>query len=196
MTTIASSTPTTAPAGALPCTPAATPPAPTPTEARVLERPDGGVLIRTGRGDDEVDVTQAEDGTISVSVNGEAVWSGSAAEFADVHIHTGRGDDTVRCDVDGLHLSTGRGDDEVVVRGDGADVRTGRGDDKVVVRGDDAKVRTGRGDDRVALFGEGNRAFLGRGDDAGLLVGRGGALRGGAGEDRTIEHPIARLLRA
>ena len=134
------------------------------------------VVLGTGAKNDQVRVTQRDDGTLDVAVNGER-YELRLGENQELTIRSGAGDDTIEVAPNvkvNLVIEAGDGDDKIA---------TGAGNDRVDAGlGDDA-VATGAG--RDDLFGNAgaDRLDAGAGDD--VVYGGDGAdeLRGGDGVD-------------
>lgn len=118
------------------------------------------LVFTTGSGNDQVGVSQRDDGTLDVTVNGESyeVRLASGQEFT---IRTGAGDDVIEVASNvtvNIVADTGDGDDKVDIAGSG-----------------DNRIDAGDGDDSVNLSGSGrNDVFGGSGNDT---------IRGGSGVD-------------
>jgi hypothetical protein len=158
--------------------------------------------LRTGDGNDAVQITKGDDGLIHVSVNGKEVWSGSEDAFSRLNVYTGDGDDTVLNRANGANIDTGAGNDVVMNAASEARIDTGTGndfvrstgdrnvivtrdgDDDVFTRGYLNYVDTGAGDDHVETTGDHNRVFTGDGDDTIVSEGDKNVLLAGFGDDR------------
>ena len=162
------------------------------------------VFTTSGQGDDHVQVSQRDDGTLDIDVNGE-VYEVRLTERQELTIRTGDGNDvieaapnvTVNMVVDAGagddHIVTGQGDDRIQA-GDGNDfIRTigGRNDidggsgDDVIHGGDGANVIFGGGGNDEIHAGSGfNHIDAGRGDD--VIHGGGGQniISAGTGNDQ------------
>lgn len=118
------------------------------------------VVFTTGAANDKVGVSQRDDGTLDVTVNGEsyAVRMGADQELT---IRSGGGDDVIEVASNvtvNIVADTGDGDDVLDIAGTG-----------------DNRVDAGDGNDRVTLSGSGrNDVFGGNGDDV---------IQGGSGVD-------------
>jgi hypothetical protein len=143
------------------------------------------VFATNGTGDDQVQVSQRDDGTVVVDVNGEQ-YDVSLAERQELTLRVGAGDDVVEVApnvrvnivVDGGagddSITTGAGDDRVD-GGTGNDIiRGGDGRDDLFGNSGDDGIEGGAGDDVV---------YGGDGDDA-LDAGTGtNFIEAGAGND-------------
>ncbi|MGJ4804922.1 M91 family zinc metallopeptidase [Luteimonas sp. SDU82] len=118
------------------------------------------LVITTGGANDRVGVSQRDDGTLDVSVNGQS-FAVTTAQGQELTIRTGGGDDVIEVASNvsvNIVADTGEGDDQVAIAGSG-----------------DNRVDAGAGNDRVTLSGSGrNDVFGGSGDDT---------LQGGSGVD-------------
>ena len=127
------------------------------------------LVFTTGGADDRVGVSQRDDGTLDVTVNGEA-YAVTMAEGQELTIRSGGGDDVIEVAANvtvNIVADTGDGADQVDIAGSG-----------------DNRVDAGAGDDRVTLSGGGrNDIFGGRGNDT--LQGGSGVdvIHGGDGDD-------------
>jgi hypothetical protein len=125
-------------------------------DTEVKETEDGRTVIDTGAGDDKVKVTQAEDGTVTITANGEELWSGTAEEFEKVKLVTGAGADRVYNEVDGANIHTGKGRDHVASFGDDVNIFLGLDGarDRAISVGEGGHVIGGK-KDRVIDFDRG-----------------------------------------
>lgn len=162
------------------------------------------IVLNTGAGDDEVQVTQRSDGKLDININGQsfeitlAAGQELAVRTADgndvVHsapdvkvnmtVEGGAGDDTIVTGAGQDRVEGGLGDDTIVT-GDGRDYAFGgKGNDRITAGTGDDAVYGGDGDDRV-LGGDG-RDFIsgGKGSDT-IDGGRGDDILAG-GQDRDI----------
>ncbi|MGO1541951.1 M91 family zinc metallopeptidase [Microbacterium sp.] len=162
------------------------------------------VFTTSGQGDDHVQISQRDDGTLDIDVNGE-VYEVRLTERQELTIRTGDGNDvieaaanvTVNMVVDAGagddHIVTGMGDDRIQ-GGDGNDfiqtiggrndIDGGSGDD-VIHGGDGANViYGGRGNDEIHAGSGFNHIDGGRGDD--VIHGAGGEniISAGNGSDQ------------
>ena len=143
------------------------------------------VFTTNGTGNDDVQVTQRDDGTLDVGVNGES-YEVRLADNQELTIRSGAGNDTINVAanvkvnivVDGGagddSITTGAGDDRID-GGTGNDtISTGAGRDDVFGNTGNDKIEAGAGDDVV---------YGGDGDDT--LVGNDGVdfIEGGKGKD-------------
>lgn len=98
------------------------------------------VVLRTGGGDDNIEIDTSED-------------------EADVTVFAGDGNNTVEAD-------SGSGLMGILDRGDGDHtIVTGHGDNTVITGDGDHQVATGSGEDTVSLGGGDNHVYVGDGDD-------------------------------
>ena len=128
------------------------------------------LVISTGGASDRVAVSQRDDGTLDVAVNG-ASFAVTAAEGQELTLRTGGGDDVIEVAANvtvNIVAETGAGDDQVDIAGGG-----------------DNRIDAGAGNDRVTLGGDGrNDVSGGDGDDV-IQGGRGvDVIHGGDGDDR------------
>ena len=128
------------------------------------------LVVTTGGASDRIAVSQRDDGTLDVSVNG-AEFAVTTAEGQELTLRTGGGDDVIEVAANvtvNIVAETGAGDDQVGIAGSG-----------------DNRIDAGAGNDRVALSGGGrNDVFGGDGDDV-IQGGRGvDVIHGGDGDDR------------
>lgn len=152
------------------------------------------LVLTTGGANDDVKVSQRDDGTLDVNVNGET-YEVRLAERQELTLRTGAGNDTVTVApnvkvnvvVDGGDgndsITTGAGDDRVD-GGAGDDViSTGAGRDDVFGNLGKDRIDAGAGDD-VVYGGDGDDTLAG-GDGVDFIEGGRGAdtLDGGAGHD-------------
>lgn len=172
------------------------PPFRVPVESNVNFRfivVEGQVVVDTGAGNDDVDVSVDPDtGEIVVSVNGERRTFAAGTE---VTIRSGSGDDDIEVDnaVARIVVLAGAGHDRVRTGGRHDVVIGGVGDDVVHAGAGNDYVSGGSGNDYVESF-TGNDTVRG-GEGADVIYGGGGAdlvgggdgrdyLEGGAGADR------------
>jgi hypothetical protein len=127
------------------------------------------LVLTTGGANDSIGVSQRDDGTLDVSVNGQS-FAVTMAEGQELTIRTGAGDDVIEVASNvtvNIVADTGAGADKVDIAGSG-----------------DNRVDTGAGNDSVALTGSGrNDVFGGSGDD--IIQGGSGVdvIHGGDGHD-------------
>lgn len=134
------------------------------------------VVLSTGAKNDQVRVTQRDDGTLDVAVNGER-YELRLAENQELTIRSGAGDDTIEVAPNvkvNLVVEAGDGDDRIATGAGNDRIDAGLGDDTVA-----------SGDGRDDLFGNAgaDRLEAGAGDD--VVYGGDGAdrLHGGDGVD-------------
>ena len=125
------------------------------------------VVVTTGDGDDNVRISQRDDGTLDVEVNGES-YAMRLTERQELTLRTGGGDDTIIAAPNvtvNLVIDAGAGDDVI---------RTGMGDDRIF---------GGDGNDTIETIGGRNDIDGGNGDDT--ITARDGEniIFGGAGND-------------
>ncbi|MCW5581919.1 MAG: hypothetical protein KIS72_11320 [Luteimonas sp.] len=118
------------------------------------------LVFTTGSGNDSVGVSQRDDGTLDVTVNGES-YEVRLANGQEFTIRTGAGDDVIEVASNvtvNIVADTGAGDDKIDIAGSG-----------------DNRIDAGDGNDSINLSGAGrNDVFGGSGDDT---------IRGGSGVD-------------
>ena len=144
------------------------------------------LVFTTGSADDNVQVSRNGDGSLAVSVNGEA-YKVEMAQDQALTLRTGGGNDTINVASDvkvNLIVDGGAGDDnittgagnDIVDGGAGNDtIKTGTGSDDVFGNSGDDTIDAGDGND-VVYGGDGNDTLAGgKGDDY---------IEGGAGNDR------------
>lgn len=162
------------------------------------------VVIRTGGEDDVVHVSQREDGSLDVTVNGQST-NIVLEDGQELAIRTGGGDDkvTVESNVEvNIDVDSGDGDDVIVALGSGNDrieagngddtitvaeggnyVDGGRGDDTIIATGGDSAVYGGYGEDTIIVTGDNNYIDAGRGNDNVTVTGDTNVIGGGRGND-------------
>ncbi|WP_202845330.1 M91 family zinc metallopeptidase [Luteimonas saliphila] len=136
------------------------------------------LVFTTGGGNDQVGVSQRDDGTLDVTVNGES-YAVRVADGQELTIRSGGGDDVIEVAANvtvNIVAETGDGDDKIDIAGSG-----------------DNRIDSGDGNDTITLTGNGrNDVFGGAGDDviqggSGVDVIYGGdgndAIDGGAGRN-------------
>ncbi len=127
------------------------------------------VVFTTGSGDDKVGVTQRDDGTLDVNVNGESyeVRLGDAQELT---LRTGDGSDTIEVASNvtvNIVVDAGDGDNSVLVDGNG-----------------DNRIASGTGDDTIKLTGSGRNDIHSTGGTNEIHGGSGvNVIYGGSGDD-------------
>ncbi|MGH8079801.1 MAG: M91 family zinc metallopeptidase, partial [Lysobacter sp.] len=152
------------------------------------------VVLSTGAKNDQVQVTQRDDGTLDVGVNGEK-YEVRLGENQELTIRSGAGNDTINVAANvkvNIVVDAGAGDDQIVT-GAGNDridggigndrISTGAGRDDVFGNSGDDVLDAGSGDD-VVYGGDGADRLAG-GDGVDFLEGGKGndTLEGGAGKD-------------
>ncbi|ALN89881.1 M91 family zinc metallopeptidase [Lysobacter gummosus] len=152
------------------------------------------VVLSTGAKNDDVQITQRDDGTLDVGVNGEK-YEVRLGENQELTIRSGAGNDTINVASNvkvNIVVDGGAGDDKIATgagadRIDGGlgndDISTGAGRDDVFGNSGDDRLDAGSGDD-VVYGGDGVDRLAG-GDGVDFLEGGKGndALDGGAGKD-------------
>lgn len=134
------------------------------------------IVLTTGAKNDQVNVTQRDDGTLDVAVNGEQ-YALRLTENQELTLRSGDGNDvvTVAANVKvNIVVDAGAGDDTVT---------TGAGNDRV--DGGLGNDRIDSGDGRDDVFGNSGDDTLDAGDGDDVVYGGDGAdrLAGGAGVD-------------
>lgn len=152
------------------------------------------VVTTQGTGNDDVQVTQRDDGTLDVSVNGES-YEMRLAENQELTLRTGAGNDTINVApnvkvnivVDSGAgddtITTGAGDDRIDAGAGNDTISTGAGRDDIFGNTGNDKIEAGAGDD-VVYGGDGDDTMLGN-DGVDFLEGGKGKddLDGGAGKN-------------
>ena len=127
------------------------------------------LVFTTGGTDDRVGVSQRDDGTLDVTVNGKA-YAVTMAEGQELTIRSGGGDDVIEVAANvsvNIVADTGDGADQVDIAGSG-----------------DNRVDAGAGDDRVTLAGSGRNDVSGGSGHDTIQGGSGvDVIHGGAGDD-------------
>lgn len=162
------------------------------------------LVFTTGAGDDSIGVTQRDDGTLDVNVNGES-YEVRLGQDQELTIRAGAGDDVIEVapnvkvnivveggDGDDT-ITTGAGDDRIdggagndtIFSGAGRDDVFGNSGDDVIVGGDGVNIMYGGdGNDRITAGSGTNYIEGGAGDDAIQGGGESDILSGGLGNDR------------
>lgn len=152
------------------------------------------VVLTTGSKNDDVQVSQRDDGTLEVGVNGEN-YEVRLGENQELTIRSGAGDDTINVAPNvkvNIVVDAGAGDDTITTgagddRIDGGlgndEIRSGAGRDDVFGNSGDDRIDAGDGDD-VVYGGDGADQLAG-GNGVDFLEGGQGndSLDGGAGKD-------------
>ncbi|NZA25855.1 hemolysin [Luteimonas sp. SJ-92] len=134
------------------------------------------VVFTTGEGDDNVQISQRDDGTLDIDVNGE-VYEVRLTEQQELTLRTGGGNDVIEA---ASNVTV-----NMVVEG-------GEGDDRIVTGNGDDRIDGGAGDDTIESLGGRNDIFGGAGNDtiqggSGINVVYGGdgddVIRGGGGDN-------------
>ncbi len=153
------------------------------TVARELTRGDGYytndqlVFTTNGSGNDQVQVSQRDDGTIDVSVNGET-YEVALAQGQELTFRVGAGEDVVEVASNvrvNIVVDGGEGNDDITLQGSGdSRIDAGDGDDHV-----DLSASSGRND----VFGNTGNDGIEGGTGADVLYGGDGndAIVGGTG---------------
>lgn len=144
------------------------------------------LVFSTGAGDDTVRVTNNDDGSLAIEVNGEE-FRVEMARGQQLTLRTGAGDDVIDIAPDvrvSLIIDAGDGADQITTGAGDTLVFGGAGDDVITLGSGNHYVEAGAGDD-VVIGGDGyNVIYGGDGDDV-LIGGNGGNyIDGGAGDDR------------
>ena len=146
------------------------------------------VLTTKGSGDDQVSVSQRDDGTLDVNVNGES-YEVKLAEGQEFGIRVGDGNDTVTVapNVKVNFVIDGGADDDVLTGGAGDDrFDGGTGNDTISGHGGRDDIFGNTGNDTIDGGDGPNVLYGGDGDDSITASGQGGVnyMEGGAGTDR------------
>ena len=139
--------------------------------------------ISTGAGDDTIDATSFEHGTVINAGNGNNSIEAAGASY--LSITTGTGKDTITAGY-GDTINSGAGDDSVVIASDKdfVTVTAGEGKDTIDVGGKNATVNAGNGNDVVSLNSTGAAIDLGAGNDSIKVDANAtGTIELGAGKD-------------
>lgn len=155
---------------------------------------DDQLVFTTGSADDDVQVTNNDDGTLGVSINGQS-YDVEMADGQQLTFRTGDGNDaiTVASDVKvNVVIDSGDGDDTIQTGAGDATIFAGDGDDTISTGSGNNYVEAGNGDDvvnggsgyNVIYGGDGNDQLNG-GDGGNYISGGKGAdqIVGGTGED-------------
>jgi hypothetical protein len=172
------------------------------------------LVFTTGARDDAIGVTQRDDGTLDVTVNGES-YEVRLGEGQELTLRAGAGNDVIEVaptvsvnivveggDGDDI-ITTGAGDDRIdggagddtILSGDGRDDIFGNSGNDVITGGDGVNIiHGGDGNDRITAGAGTNFIEGGAGDD---IIHGGGAsdiLSGGVGNDRiTVGEGASRV---
>jgi len=143
------------------------------------------VFTTTGQGDDVVRVSQRDDGTLDIDVNGEA-YEVRLTERQELTIRTGDGNDVIEAAPNvtvNMVVDAGAGDDRIVT-GMGDDrIQGGDGNDFIQTLGGRNDIDGGSGDDVIHGGDGANVIFGGRGNDE-IHAGAGfNHIDGGRGDD-------------
>lgn len=163
------------------------------------------VVFTTGTGDDNVGVTQRDDGMLDVSVNGES-YEVRLTQGQELTLRTGAGNDTIQVASNvkvNVVVDGGDGNNDITVEGDGDNrISSGDGDDTINVTGSGRNdihttggtneirggsgenvIYGGNGSDTIHAGSGTNYIEAGRGDD--VIHGRGAfdILSAGGGDD-------------
>ncbi|UNK42904.1 M91 family zinc metallopeptidase [Luteimonas sp. S4-F44] len=145
------------------------------------------VVFTTGSGDDDVGVSQRDDGTLDVSVNGES-YEVRLGEGQELTLRTGEGNDTIKVapNVDvNIVVDAGQGDNDVLVEGNGDNrIASGDGDDLIRVTGSGRNdIHTTGGTNEIHGGSGVNVIYGGDGSDT-IHAGSGtNYIEGGRGDD-------------
>lgn len=143
------------------------------------------VVFTTGEGNDDIQIDQRDDGTLDITVNGEA-YEVRLARGQELTLRTGAGDDVIEATPNvtvNMVVDAGDGDDRIV---------TGMGDDRVDGGAGDDYIRSAGG--RNDLFGNSGNDEIHGGDGVNIIHGGDGDdvlhagggtnfVEGGAGND-------------
>src|SRR5690554_6642299 len=143
------------------------------------------VFTTTGQGDDHVQVSQRDDGTLDIDVNGE-IYEVRLTERQELTIRTGDGNDTIEAAPNvtvNMVVDAGAGDDHIVT-GMGDDrIQAGDGNDFIQTIGGRNDIDGGSGDDTIHGGDGANVIYGGRGNDE-IHAGSGfNYIDGGRGDD-------------
>src|SRR5690606_35455886 len=143
------------------------------------------VFTPSGQGDDHVQVSQRDDGTLDIDVNGE-VYEVRLTERQELTIRTGDGNDVIEAAPNvtvNMVVDAGAGDDRIVT-GMGDDrIKGGDGNDFIRTIGGRNDIDGGSGDDVIHGGDGANVIFAGRGNDE-IHAGAGfNHIDGGRGDD-------------
>ncbi|WP_187775844.1 M91 family zinc metallopeptidase [Luteimonas suaedae] len=143
------------------------------------------VVFTTGEGDDDVQVSQRDDGTLDIEVNGER-YEVRLTEQQELTLRTGGGNDTIAAASNvtvNMVVDGGAGDDRIAT-GNGDDrIDGGIGDDVIESLGGRNDIFGNAGDDQIQGGTGINVVYGGDGDDVIRGGGQDGYLEGGAGND-------------
>ena len=143
------------------------------------------VFTTSGRGDDHVQISQRDDGTLDIDVNGE-IYEVRLTERQELTIRTGDGNDTIEAAPNvtvNMVVDAGAGDDHIVT-GMGDDrIYGGDGNDFIQTIGGRNDIDGGSGDDVIHGGDGANVIYGGRGNDE-IHAGSGfNYIDGGRGDD-------------
>ena len=143
------------------------------------------VFTTNGQGDDHVRISQRDDGTLDIDVNGE-VYEVRLTERQELTIRTGDGNDVIEAAPNvtvNMVVDAGAGDDRVVT-GMGDDrIQGGDGNDFIQTIGGRNDIDGGSGDDVIHGGDGANVIFGGQGNDE-IHAGSGfNHIDGGRGDD-------------
>ncbi|KLJ02502.1 M91 family zinc metallopeptidase [Luteimonas sp. FCS-9] len=145
------------------------------------------VVFTTGSGNDDVGVSQRDDGTLDVTVNGES-YEVRLGEGQELTLRTGEGNDTIKVapNVDvNIVVDAGQGDNDVLVEGNGDNrISSGDGDDQIRVTGGGRNdIHTTGGTNEIHGGSGVNVIYGGDGSDT-IHAGTGtNYIEGGRGDD-------------
>ncbi|MEN4903271.1 M91 family zinc metallopeptidase [Luteimonas sp. TWI1416] len=145
------------------------------------------VVFTTGSGDDDVGVSQRDDGTLDVTVNDES-YEVRLGEGQELTLRTGEGNDTIKVapNVDvNIVVDAGQGDNDVLVEGNGDNrISSGDGDDLIRVTGSGRNdIHTTGGSNEIHGGSGVNVIYGGDGSDT-IHAGTGtNYIEGGRGDD-------------
>lgn len=143
------------------------------------------VVFTTGTGDDNVQISQRDDGTLDIDVNGET-YEVRLTERQELTLRAGNGNDVIETAANvtvNMVVDGGAGDDRIVT-GNGDDrIDGGLGDDVIESLGGRNDIFGNAGNDEIQGGSGINVIHGGDGDDVIRGGGRDGYLEGGAGND-------------
>jgi hypothetical protein len=143
------------------------------------------VFTTKGTGNDDVQVSQRDDGTLDVSVNGEK-YEVRLAEGQELAIRTGNGNDVINVAPNvkvNLVVDGGAGDDSITTGAGNDRIDGGEGEDTISAGAGRDDIFGNTGNDRIEAGAGDDVVYGGDGDDT--LLGNDGVdfLEGGKGKD-------------
>ena len=143
------------------------------------------LVFTTGSGDDQVKVTQGENGQLRFDVNGEE-YDVSLAQGQQLTVRTGDGNDDIEIDSSvsvNFIIEAGAGDDSIQGGGGNDRIDGGEGNDTIDTGNGFNYVFGGSGDDSITGGDENNTLYGGDGNDT-IVGGKGNDyIEGGKGND-------------